>query len=133
MKLHFPWPEGAKILNEVRAATIVNPLYGTETGKGLWLVGDHGVYLMPNTQGETRTIAYAKECHPERLDFDEWWSVKQATFGRDDGVEFISIEEVDRISAAPPALEPVSLCVNFTTTRMTISMQWKRAKKGGTV
>jgi len=95
MKLHFPWPEVAKILDEVRAAKRAKPLYGEKTGKGLWLVGDEGVYLMPNTVGDTRTIAYAKECDPTKCKFDDWWNVKRATFGGDDGVEFISIEEID--------------------------------------
>jgi hypothetical protein len=45
---------------------------GEITGKGLWLVGDQGVYLMPNTDGKTRTIAYARECDPTKLEFDEW-------------------------------------------------------------
>ena len=129
MKLHFPWPEVAKALDEVRAATIVRPLYEQITGKGLWLVGDEGVYLMPNTEGETRTIAYAKECDPTKS--DDWWEVKRATFGGDDGVEFISLEEIERISAGPPGAKPKSLCINFTATRMTISMQWKRAIRKG--
>jgi len=124
MKLHFPWPEVAKALDEIRAATVVRPLYGKDTGKGLWLVGDEGVYLMPNTEAETRTIAYAKECDPRKS--DDWWHVKRATFGGDDGVEFICIEEIDRLSAGPAGREPQSLCINFTATRMTISVQWER-------
>jgi hypothetical protein len=131
MKLHFPWPQVAKALDEVRAATVVRPLYERVTGKGLWLVGDEGVYLMPNTEGETRTIVYASECDPTKLDFDEWWTVKRATFGGDDGVEFISIEEIDRISAGPPGAEPRRLCIDFTRTRMTISVQWKRTTRKG--
>jgi hypothetical protein len=131
MKLHFPWPEVTKALDEVRAATIIQPLYGNITGKGLWLVGDEGVYLMPNTEGTTRTIAYAKECDPTKLEFDDWWSVKRATFGGDDGVEFISIEEIDRISAGQPGAQPESLCITFTPNRMKISMQWKRAIRKG--
>jgi len=129
MKLHFPWPEVAKALDEVRAATVVRTLYDRVTGKGLWLVGDDGVYLMPNTEGTTRTIAYAKECDPTKC--DDWWQVKRATFGGDDGVEFISIEEIDRLSAGRTGAQPLSLCINFTPTRMTISMQWKRAIRKG--
>jgi hypothetical protein len=87
---------------------------------------------MPNTEGETRTIAYAKECDPRQS--DDWWHVKRSTFGGDDGVEFISIEEIDRLSAGPPDKEPQSLCINFTATRLTISVQWKRGfRKGGVV
>lgn len=111
----------------------VRPLYDKVTGKGLWLVGDEGVYLMPNTEAATRTIAYASECDPNKLEFDEWWHVKRATFGGDDGVEFISIEEIERISAAPPGSQPLNVCIQFRPKRMTISVQWKRAfRKGAT-
>ena len=82
---------------------------------------------MPNTEGDTRTIAYATECDPNKRECDDWWQVERATFGGDDGVEFISIEEIERISAGPPGAEPKSLCINFTPTRMTISVQWRRA------
>jgi Protein of unknown function (DUF3085) len=131
MKLHFPWSKVAKALSEVRAATVVKPLYGEDTGKGLWLVGDEGVYLMPNTEGETRTIVYAKECDPTKLDFYRWWHVKHATFGGDDGVEFISIEEIERISAGPSGARLESLCIDFTPKRMTISVQRKRVARKG--
>ena len=47
MKLHFPWNEIEKLIEEVDTATIARTLYEEETGKGLWLVGDQGVYLMP--------------------------------------------------------------------------------------
>jgi hypothetical protein len=132
MKLHFSWAEVAKIIDEVRAATVVNPLYEQVTGKGLWLVGDDGVYLMPNTKCEGKpNVVYARECDPTKLEFDEWWGVKQDTFGGDDGVEFISIEEIDRLSAGRPGAQPLSLCINFTPKRMTISIQWKPASKKG--
>jgi hypothetical protein len=91
MKLHFPWSEVEKAMAEARNATSIRTLYGQKTGPGLWLVGDHGVYLMPNTADEQRTIAYARECDPARLDFDRWWAVKQASFGGDDSIEFIAL------------------------------------------
>src|SRR3984885_946579 len=72
MKLHFPWADVSKALDEVRSATGIRPLYGTDTGPGLWLVGDQGVYLMPNTTGTKRTIVYARECDPTKLDFETW-------------------------------------------------------------
>lgn len=57
----------------------------------LWLVGDEGVYFMG--ADSTEEIIYAEECNPERLPFDEWWAVKQATWGGDDGVvEVLSTE-----------------------------------------
>ena len=99
MKLHFPWAEVSKALDEVRNAANVRPLYGTDTGPGLWLVGDQGVYLMPNTTGKERTIVYACECDPTKLDFETWWANKRRSFGGDDGVEFIGLKEIDRLAA----------------------------------
>ncbi len=100
MKLHFPWAEVSKALDEARSASSVQPLYGTDTGPGLWLVGDQGVYLMPNTTGTKRTIVYARECDPTKMDFETWWANKRASFGGDDGVGFIGLKEPDRLAAA---------------------------------
>lgn len=54
MKLHFSWTQIEKALEEVRTASTARPLYEEETGKGLWLVGDEGVYLMPAFDLPTR-------------------------------------------------------------------------------
>src|ERR1700733_869556 len=99
MKLHFPWADVSKALDEVRSATGIRPLYGTDTGPGLWLVGDQGVYLMPNTTGTKRTIVYARECDPTKLDFETWWANKRASFGGDDGVEFVDLKDIERMAA----------------------------------
>ena len=133
MKLHFPWPEVAKILEEVRAATVVNPLYEQATGKGLWLVGDQGVYLMPNTKCEGKpNVVYAKECDPTKLEFDEWWGVKQASFGGDDGVEFIDIADIDALAAQVSAAGtvPSFLCIDLSPGTIKLTVKWKSAKKG---
>jgi len=122
MKLHFPWPEVAKALDEVRAATVAKTLYGTVTGKGLWLVGDEGVYLMPNIDGETRTIAYAKECDPRKT--GDWWHVKRSTFGGDDGVEFISLADIDGLLIpAKTGMHAEHLIIDLTPQRFTLSIQ----------
>lgn len=97
-KLHFAWAEVSKTLDEVRNATSVRPLYKTDTGPGLWLVGDEGVYLMPNTTATERTIVYARECDPTKLDFETWWANKQVSFGGDDGVEFIDLKGIDTLA-----------------------------------
>lgn len=71
--------------------------YEGDQEPGLWLVGDQGVYLMSNGDPGERTgkdslaVVYARECDP-RGNFDEWWAVKRATFGGDDGCEFIPAE-----------------------------------------
>jgi Protein of unknown function (DUF3085) len=73
----------------------VHELYGGNTGAGFWLVGDEGVYLMHNGASKTpATVVYAEECNPKTLPFDEWWAAKRATFGGDDGVEFINASTI---------------------------------------
>ena len=42
---------------------------------------------------ETRTIAYSVECDPSKS--DDWWHIKRAAFGGDDGVEFISLADIE--------------------------------------
>jgi hypothetical protein len=95
--LLFPWPDVLRAVNETRSARSVQTLYGEETGPGLWLVGDHGVYLMSNTAAKASAIVYARECDPTKLPFDTWWEKKQATFGGDDGVEFISLTDIETL------------------------------------
>lgn len=64
----------------------------------LWLVYDQGIYLMPNTpfaEGQkTANLAYAAECNPQKMAFDEWWEAKQHLVGGDDGVESLPIEMI---------------------------------------
>lgn len=68
---------------------------------GLWIVGDHGVYLMSNVTSEEAKAApvahvcYADEVNPEKMPTEEWHDNKVVIFGGDDGVEFISAEELD--------------------------------------
>ncbi len=77
---------------------------------GLFLVGDEGIYLMSNgtpflladgTQGNPTSSAlkvktvYAEECNPEMMALEDWWEVKQESFGGDDGVEFLTVEDVE--------------------------------------
>jgi hypothetical protein len=76
--------------------------YDGKAAAGLHLVGDHGVYLMSTgdpilkdpAKPESSLVCYANECNPDALEFNDWWEVKQETFGGDDGVEFISAKEV---------------------------------------
>ncbi len=117
MKLHFKWTEVAKALDEVRKATGIRQLYGEDTGPGLWLVGDEGVYLMPNTTDPKRTIVYARECDPKKLDFDTWWANKRASFGGDDGVEFLPLADIKQFAVPKPR----NLTLDFQGESFTIS------------
>lgn len=127
MKLHFPWSDIEKLLTEVITAKTANPLYGQNTGKGLWLAGDHGIYLMANTTDgvinanrkadEKPFVVYAEECDPTKLPFDQWWNTKRMTFGGDDGVDFISLAKIVSFRR----LDPTHLAVDFTSTRMVLT------------
>ena len=73
---------------------------------GLWLVGDHGIYLMSNGQpplrletGESLNIvAHAPEADP-RINPEGWWEAKRAAFGGDDGVVFLELPFVEGLIA----------------------------------
>lgn len=71
------------------------------TDEHYWLVGDNGVYfctesLNPNNPESGRFVVFAENCNPEAMEFDEWWEVKQATWGGDDGVEKFHISELEK-------------------------------------
>ena len=74
---------------------------------GLLIVGDHGVYWMPNTtdgilhQAGEKIIVYARECDPRTLPFDTWWEAKNSTWGGDDGCEFLNNADVMALSGTP--------------------------------
>ncbi|MBX4962664.1 DUF3085 domain-containing protein [Rhizobium binae] len=70
---------------------------------GLWLVGDHGVYLLSNgklAEGAKPLVAYAEECDPHKN--DDWFEVKRQTFGGDDGVDFLDARGLEALIAASP-------------------------------
>jgi len=70
------------------------------------MVGDDGVYIMTGGRGhfakldqevEEQPIAYAKGCNPKVDEFDDWWALKRATWGGDDGVESLIVDEIQPI------------------------------------
>jgi hypothetical protein len=133
MKLHFPWNDLTPIFEEIDTASTARELYGRATDRGLWIVGDRGVYVMPNTtdgihhKGSDKTIAvYATECDPTKLDFDIWWAVKQQTFGGDDGVDYLHIDELRGMAQNPPkpGMIPLNLVVEFTPQQMALGVEW---------
>ena len=78
----------------------------TKIPAGLWLVGDHGIYLMSNGRpplrpeaGESLNIvAHAPEADP-RINPEGWWEAKRAAFGGDDGVVFLELPFVEGLIA----------------------------------
>lgn len=131
MRLTFPAAPLRDLLisAEARWPKGLRERYGEpDDGPGLWLVGDQGVYLMSNAvldEGEKPVVVYAAECDPTTMDFDEWWAAKNASFGGDDGVEFI---DADTIRAAVRDESP--LLVTLSPNQMAISHYEKRPKRG---
>lgn len=107
----------------------VRATYGQENPlPGFWLVGDQGVYLMHNGKaheiGVTQPLVYAEECNPDTMEFDAWWAVKRATFGADDGVEYIErahIEEAIRTGS--------DLVISFSPEHMSIGFLLPKDQK----
>jgi Protein of unknown function (DUF3085) len=137
MRLTFPISGVLEALDELRSATACRTLYDAQTGKGLWLVGDQGVYLMPNTTdgpraarrkpGDSNFVVYARECDPTKLEFDTWWANKRASFGGDDGVEFIAMADIQDITAqlAGPGMLADHLFIDITTQSFSMGVGWK--------
>ncbi|WP_414463337.1 DUF3085 domain-containing protein [Hyphomicrobium sp. DY-1] len=135
MKLHFPWDGIEKLLTEVITATTARKLYGDVTGKGLWLAGDEGVYLMANTtdgevnskrrEGDKPFVIYALECDPTKMPFEEWWANKRASFGGDDGVDFFPLEDFIRFRRE----EPTHLVMEFTPEQIVLTTVQRKASR----
>ena len=108
------------------------PLYnqGEKPPAGLWLVGDQGVYLMSNGQpnllhdGTLRNentkeftsgfVVYAKGINPD-ID-EEWFDTKRATFGGDDGSDFIALDSLENIIT--PKKRVLTIDITPTTFRI---------------
>lgn len=89
-------------------------------GRGFWIVGDQGVYLMHNgkshevAENEMQPVVYAVECNPN-TDPDGWFDTKRSTFGGDDGVDFIEAETIQKIVRAGD-----DMVIDFEDNAMTI-------------
>lgn len=83
---------------------------------GLWIVGDQGIYMMTNgveldkPKDARIPVAYAKECDPEKMDFDDWYDRKRMIFGGDDGVIFVPEEMIAQTLKTCGATLVVGLC-----------------------
>ena len=101
--LKFKAGEVARIVRHLIDSTSFKQSWGQDTGPQLWLVGDHGIYLMSNgdpadliNKEDEPTkcfVAYAEGCNPNVDDFDTWWHNKREWFGDDDGVDGLNWHE----------------------------------------
>lgn len=132
MKLHFAIDEIKKAIEEIKSGKTARDLYGEKTGKGFWLVGDQGVYLMPNTSDGALAIAkrpkenlfvvYAKECDPIKLEFDTWWENKQESYGGDDGCDFIPLSDIENIVIEVPDIKHIVIDIRPESFTISASM-----------
>lgn len=111
------WPNGTR------------PTWGQEENppRGFWIVGDEGVYMMHNgtaPEGTENTVIYAEECNPKTN--PDWYDVKHATFGGDDGADFIEMDVVRKALDHDGWLE-----YEFTKDSMEINTLWKDIIKEG--
>lgn len=140
MKLHFNWKGIERLLEEVRSAKTAKADYSGNKDKGLWLVGDHGVYLMANTsdgihnskmqKGDKHFVVYADECNPDKMEFDEWWANKRASFGGDDGVETLILAEIDGLlsNKPSPTAKPKCLIIDISPSQYAVEIKWAASK-----
>lgn len=112
-------------------------------GPGLWLVGDEGVYLLSNGLprllrepiGGTparNLVCYAEEANPETLSRDRADAAKQASFGGDDGVEFLDAADLRTALASYPDGEPLELEVTPETIAVLLCAGPAHTPHGGT-
>ena len=94
---------------------------------------------MPNTTdvpravsrkpGDRNFVVYARECDPTKLQFETWWANKRASFGGDDGVEFIAMADIEQIAAQPPfpGMAPDHLLIDITPSSFSIGVGWRKS------
>lgn len=105
MKLHFSKSHLLRIIQTVKAGSSHHvPYTGGDWGcpekttPGLILVGDQGIYIIGNHKHDKSPtddglVAYAKECDPHHV--EDWYDIKRATFGGNDGCIFLPQEEAE--------------------------------------
>ena len=132
--LSFSIESVREVIARGRADAAINggfrdPYYGVRPGErqrpGLWLGGDHGVYLCSNgniAAGDRPLVAYAEECNPDTN--EDWFDIKRRTFGGDDGVDFLDAGQLEVMMAANP--EATHLCIAFTGDSMQLCLVERR-------
>ena len=93
--------------------------------KEILLAGDQGVYFLADTHNHKTApaICYAEGCHPDKD--DDWWELKGATFGADDGGEHFPKEDVAQYVRDCKKY----ILVKFTATSITIKGDGKEPRR----
>lgn len=102
MNLRFKTEDVRRILEQSKNDTEWREGYAGPTGPGVFIVGDNGVYLMSTGKNQKKVegkdrfdVVYAEECNPETMEFDDWWENKRATFGGDDGADYLEVSLIE--------------------------------------
>lgn len=121
-KLTFTAADLAKVLADAEQYwPKVRFQYGeTHAEPGFWIVGDEGVYIMHNGAGAPNpaVIAYAVECNPKTN--PNWYDVKRATFGGDDGLDYFPAQTVRDVVANNGVLT-----IAFTSSSFEVTGEWE--------
>jgi hypothetical protein len=123
--IHFSLEEMKPLMDHARSCTEWGATYaGPATGPGLWLVGDHGIYLMSNgkphqhqpgaASPDSSLVVYAEECNPD-TDPDGWWDAKVSYYGGDDGSDTIDLKDIDSLlqTAKELGVTPKRFAINI--------------------
>jgi Protein of unknown function (DUF3085) len=92
VKLTFPHARLKALWNEaVQQWPVSVRTMNSQNLPGFWLVGGQGIYLMHNgvRPKGSASVAYANECDPLMVPFENRLGVKRAIFGDSDGMEFV--------------------------------------------
>ena len=140
MILHFDQALVRRLIAHSKAAPSRRPTSGQAepAPPGLWLVGDEGVYAMsnglpclpPDDGGAARNlVCYAREANPHTLGRDRADDAKRATFGGDDGVEFLAATDLLRMLEIYPPGKPLALDVTAESIAILLPARPQRKAK----
>jgi len=101
MKLTFEKVAVRRLIDHARSCKAHRKAMGKgETGPGLWLVVDHGIYLisngLPGLQRTGEHQAFAQEANPQVMPEDAWYQAKREAAGPHDSVDFVPADLVER-------------------------------------
>ncbi len=124
--LSFPVTEAfIAMVSSCRNAKDHRQTWGSDQqGPALWLVKDHGIYLMSNEmlpeteEKKSAPLVYAQECDPTTMEFDDWWVAGEQLLGGDDSVTPIELEIFESLIAKGKKL--IRFKVNPTTGELRI-------------
>lgn len=134
-RLTFDLAAVRELMAHAKAAPKHRPAYNDETTDintepaALMLVGDTGIYLvsngLPRLEREDgklgMKVLFASECNPETN--EDWYDAKVELFGGDDGVEPITVEDIEKMLTAWGEGDWTILVIRLTETELTMSLE----------